>query len=230
MTFCRGRRSHELIAASSGKSPAVRFAASPKMAFSSDRGVEEKLRAEDEDYSLRGETGELWMDSDDNDALLGDVLAEYFATNKRGWKTLADVASAASQMKEFTTYFHASIPYVSTVFLISRNGERWVNLKINTDGYVFARKLSTARVARHNHDQWVQIPRSQHAKFEGVIAHVQPPWEKVKIWYNEHVKKIDIKLFSADAGTPHLLIGFEQGFPDMDYDDTNAVSLNHPVV
>jgi hypothetical protein len=41
------------------------------------------------------------------------------------------------------------------------------------------------------------------------------------------VAQVDIKVFSNSPSEehPHILIGFEAGYPDMDYDDRGAASI-----
>lgn len=132
--------------------------------------------------------------------------------------------------KEFGTYQHAGIPYLFTLFVFHSawQGEReeWLNIKLNTNGFVFQRLATRSRISRHDDARWVRLSKSKSSPYQGILSLFGNTAFTSKIYYNEYVKKVDIKLFSLNPGVvPSVLISFEEGHPEMDYGPDGAFPI-----
>ena len=156
-----------------------------------------------------------------DESILVEVFQEFLQTNHWNLRSTSDLLEYAARItrKQFGVYVHAGIPYLSTLFMVDSvwqgKLQAWLNIKLNTNGFIFQRLATQSRLARHNDDRWVRLGHAKETKYDGILSQF-PPHFSYKIYYNEHVKKVEIKLFSNSVDAPCVLISFEQGFPAMD--------------
>lgn len=158
--------------------------------------------------------------------LLDEVFGKFLETNLNKWsleQILTFRAGVYPGDRTYSTFFHAEIPYMATVFLFSKNGEEWVNVKLNNDGFWYDRIHGEQFISRHNHDKWIRLGIKYH-KYFTVLRDAFRETHKILIYYNAHLKRVDVKLFSLDT-TLHknVVVTFEPGYPDFEYEeDKNA--------
>lgn len=153
--------------------------------------------------------------------LLDEVFSEFLSSNRRN-VTLQHILTfpkgAYPGDRMYTTFFHAEIPYMATVFLYDKNGQEWVNVKLNNDGFWYGHILGSY-VSRHNHTKWIRLDQKYHRYFETVIRAFQET-HKVVIYYNQHLKRVDVKLFAIEPAVhKHVVLTFEPGYPDYEHEE-----------
>jgi hypothetical protein len=154
--------------------------------------------------------------------LLDEVFVAFFATNRTKLSLpglCAFPQGRYPQDKIYSTFFHADIPYMATVFLYTKDGDDWVNLKLNNDGFWYKQIHTEAYISRHSHDRWQKLPKSYYKYFENVVASFQDT-HRMCIYYNSFTKRVDIRLRSIDIKKhKNVVITFEPGYPDFEYDE-----------
>lgn len=162
--------------------------------------------------------------------VLGEVFQDFLKTNDAEF-TINTLSSFDSPIHHRSRYWHLSIPYRATVFTYVSARERWVNIKLCTNGFSFRRR-GGPRVERHDHDQWLRLSKSSLVQFSDVTKHF--PDAHVIGWYNEYKgrKTVELKFryFDDDAqpnaqSRNNILISFEEGWPDRDFDGREHAHL-----
>jgi hypothetical protein len=154
--------------------------------------------------------------------LLDDVFKEFLATNVIRLQ-LGDLLNFDDKRfpgaTVYTTFLHESIPYMATVFLFEKNGERWVNVKLHNDGFWYDHyKGLSGYVSRHNHDKWVLLSKAQVQYFKAILSTFADT-HRVAVFYNYFLKRVDFKLKANDQNThDNVVITFEPGYPDYEND------------
>jgi len=174
-------------------------------------------------------------DTLDREELLVTVFDAFVATNEGGWRSVEEILNAFKVEgmmygKHYVKYEHLSIPYLATLWVI-RNykgsvTERWLNIKLCTDGYMFAHVFGKHFIARHNHNHWYRVSEKETSRFQGLLVKFKGNYSKVKIFSNSTIQKVDLKIFANDPKTDmHVLVGFEKGYPAMDEGDHGAYNF-----
>jgi hypothetical protein len=145
---------------------------------------------------------------------LGEIFQAYLETNSFGWKTISNIAVAATEtpITHNVHFVHGEKPYFSEVWVVNTSIGLTINVKLFIDGLIFDRIFTNTRVSRHNDKNWCRLPPKIAANQS--LLDLFPNYSP-KIWYNEFIKKVDVQLF-APKGQLHFLIEFEQGCPDED--------------
>lgn len=159
----------------------------------------------------------------DDERVLVDVFTEFLSTNNRGWCSIEAIIDDIPRwhraaVNQFAVYKHLGIPYLATIF-VYQSADVWLNIKLNTDGYVFSPTNAKVRIPRHNDSRWTRMSKRKLDHFEGIRINFREHYSGVKIFTNEFIQKVDMKFFAKDPKnpkTPHVLIGFESGYPCYD--------------
>ena len=149
----------------------------------------------------------------DTFGVLDDVFRAFIETNGR---PIDEVLSVRE--KGFYVYEHLSIPYLATVFTFHDYGkdERWINVKLNCNGFVWPRPPSDAVPfphRRHGCTGWVTLPISDF--YPAVFPYMRSIFEHsdgIVMYYALDAKRVDIKFF-YDGDRTNVLVAFEMGYP-----------------
>jgi len=120
--------------------------------------------------------------------------------------------------KHYPRYTHLSIPYLSTIFDIEIDDERWRNIKLCNNGFIYAKVPGTPKtIARHKFDGWnllnACLPHLQNV--EKYLARHCGPQRSVCVFYNYERQRLDIKCY----GEVNIIVTFEPGIPYCESDD-----------
>ncbi len=153
-----------------------------------------------------------------DESVLVEVFEEFLRTNEFALRSVPDLLAFAKTMtvKHFGTYQHAGIPYRSTLYkYVQGKSENWLWIHLNTGAFIFQSLATQARIARQDDDRWVRMGKGKVAKYNEILSHFGATFS-CKIYYNEYMKKVDIKLFSNNPESPCVFIVFEEGYPELD--------------
>ncbi|KAL6055316.1 hypothetical protein QOT17_016859 [Balamuthia mandrillaris] len=149
--------------------------------------------------------------------ILDNVFQEFLNTNVRQGKTwtLDEMLCDVREKNFYFHYEHDSIPYFATVFLYEAPDANWLNIKLVNNGFVYQPRLGE--------------PISRH-ELQGLLdGKVEYAGGRRVVFYNHQHNRLDIKIWKrtddpSDASTststtslPHLMITYEPGYPDEEY-------------
>jgi hypothetical protein len=117
-------------------------------------------------------------------------------------------------------YERYSIPYLATLFCYGAFDKHTVNIKLNSNGFLFDPIVGANKWPhpRHKRYDWVVVPPALHSKFPRIKRFMRDHGlEEMRIFYHGKEQRMDVQLWAADTNTsPHVLITFEQGYPWVD--------------
>jgi hypothetical protein len=151
---------------------------------------------------------------------LDGVIGAFFNTNIWRGKnfTLDDLLKVSS--KRYFRYEHLSIPYRATVTRIEDCDATWQCLKLANNGFQYTAK-SGERISRHKYNGWIVLGVQEFLQhFPTLQRKVKGAYDEAQVFYTFEERRVDVKLYPSDETLPHLMITFEEGYPD--WSDTAA--------
>jgi hypothetical protein len=93
------------------------------------------------------------------EAVLGDVVDEFFQTNSRAWRNIDAIIDASTKwngIQQFASYRHSHLPYLASLGQFGGTRGTWLYVKLVANGFFFAPRRGS-RIQRHDHHQWIRI-------------------------------------------------------------------------
>jgi hypothetical protein len=117
--------------------------------------------------------------------------------------TLTEVLALDSHTKQYFMYEHQSLPYKATIRTIEDYDAAWLCIKSVNDGLQYiAMSMSSDEFLQH---------------FPNLLKASKEVTDVAKVLYTIDKKRIDIKLYPVEGWMPHLMVTFEESFPDWSY-------------
>jgi len=120
--------------------------------------------------------------------------------------------------KEQTRYFHASIPYRSTIFDFGDDDGKWRNIKLCNNGFTYNKVPGNPKtISRHSSDNWnllnICLPHLKHVH-QYFKEHCGQNC-RICVFYHFKKNRLDIKCKGKDV---NIMLTFEPGYP---FEETN---------
>ena len=116
--------------------------------------------------------------------------------------------------KCFFRYEHFSVPYRGTVTTIRDEEAEWRCIKLANNGFLYTPKAG-ARVSRHKYRTWTPLGfENGLQQFQKLQQATAREYGGARAFYTFEERRVDIKLYPKRPGTVHLMITWEDGYPD----------------
>ena len=158
-------------------------------------------------------------------ARLNTVLEQFLQTATHAFSrvSLDDMLATTSTVQEplYLRYEHESIPYVAAVYRKQTHAGPQVSIKLNNDGFAHAANPARQRYPRNDgrSAEWQAADADVRDHMPAIRANFADRYTHAEAHYNVALMRLDITLTPADLGAhPHVLITFEPGHPDYDFE------------
>ena len=153
--------------------------------------------------------------------VLDDVFDSFLNSNAhlRQNRSLEDLLTPDPPgYKRYYRYIHLGIPYLATTFTRHEDDARWINIKLNCNGFTWPRPpwwSGRCRYDRHGAaaDSWRVLPTEDF--YNRVFPKIQHSFygaDGVCFYYSTDARRVDMKFF-YDADYTHVMLTFEMGHP-----------------